>query len=120
MQKMIFVVDDNATNLAAAAAELENDYRILTIPSADKMFRLLGKKRPDLILLDIEMPEMDGFEAIVRLKESDEFKDIPVVFLTGHKGVDIANRALELGGLSVVEKPFAAGSLLKCAAKYII
>jgi putative two-component system response regulator len=68
LMKTIFAVDDSDTNLATAKKALEGRYRVLTMPSAAKMFALLEKISPDLILLDIEMPEMDGFDALLRLK----------------------------------------------------
>jgi len=71
MQKTIFVVDDKDTNLSMAKEALKEQYRVMTLPSAAKMFALIEKITPDLILLDIEMPEMDGFEALHPLKEND-------------------------------------------------
>ncbi|MCL2442737.1 MAG: response regulator [Treponema sp.] len=78
--KTIFIVDDSDTNLSMAEAALENHYRVMTMPSAEKMFMLLDKVIPDLILLDIEMPVMDGFEALGLLKSSILWSSIPVVF----------------------------------------
>jgi len=119
MQKLILVVDDNSVNLTVAALALENDYLVLTMPSAKRMFALLEKKQPDLILLDIEMPEISGFEAIAKLKEHPVWKDIPVIFLTGWGGVDINSRALEMGALEVLFKPFEPSALRDCVKKYI-
>ena len=89
MQKTVFIVDDNDTNLAMAKSALKEQYRVMTLPSAEKMFALLEKIKPDLILLDIEMPEMDGFEALQLLKDNEAYADIPVVFLTGMTDVFI-------------------------------
>jgi putative two-component system response regulator len=61
---MIFVVDDSDTNLAVANDALKEHYKVMTLPSADKLFTMLKKVTPDLSLLDIEMPEMNGFEAL--------------------------------------------------------
>jgi len=119
MDKLIFIVDDNDANLTMAASVLENDYRILTMPSAERMFLLLEKKRPDLILLDIEMPEMTGLEAIVKLKENPQFKDIPVLFLTGWVDEKLVANALELGALAVVNKPIVKSVLMDNIKKYI-
>jgi putative two-component system response regulator len=83
MQRTIFVVDDNDTNLSTAEAALEEQYRVMTLPSAAAMFELLEELSPDLILLDIEMPGMDGFEALRRLKANELLAGIPVIFLTG-------------------------------------
>ena len=108
MQKIIFVVDDNDTNLAMAEEALENQYRVMTLPSAAKMFALIEKVRPDMILLDIEMPEMDGFEALRLLKNNVAHHDIPVIFLTGMSDADIEVRGFQLGVVDFITKPFSA------------
>jgi len=110
--KTIFVVDDSDTNLAMAEDALEDDFDVMTMPSAAKMFALLGKITPDLILLDIEMPEMNGFEALERLKAGNSWADIPVVFLTGTINASIEEQSLKRGAVGVVAKPFTADSLL--------
>jgi len=110
MQKMIFVVDDNDTNLAAAREALRTSYRVMTMPSALKMFAMLEKLTPDLILLDIEMPEMDGFEALRHLKESKA--DIPIVFLTSLVDAQVEAKGFQLGVIDFVTKPFSAPVLI--------
>jgi len=110
--KTIFVVDDNDTNLTMAKSVLEKDYRVLTIPSAEKMFKLLEKIPPDLILLDIEMPEIDGFEALLYLKSSPLYRDIPVIFLTGYSDHTIEARGFEMGVIDFITKPFSPLVLL--------
>jgi len=95
-----------------AEAVLEDKYRVMTMPSASKMFALLEKVTPDLILLDIEMPEMDGFETLQKLKSEDSWSDIPVVFLTGRNDAEVEARGLEMGAVDFVTKPFSAPVLL--------
>ena len=109
--KTIFVVDDSDTNLAMAEEALEDYYNVMTVPSAAKMFALLEKMMPDLILLDIEMPEMNGFEALKKLKDGSS-PDIPVVFLTGTTSAEIEEQGSKLGAVGIVTKPFSADSLL--------
>jgi len=115
----IFVVDDSDTNLAMAEEALEDDYNVMTVPSAAKMFALLEKIRPDLILLDIEMPEMNGFEALEKLKGGSSWADIPVIFLTGTINASIEEQSLKLGAVGIVAKPFTADSLLDRIKSYI-
>ena len=110
--KTIFVVDDSDTNLSMAEAALEEQYSVMTMPSAARMFSLLNKVIPDLILLDIEMPEMDGFEALVQLKSRDLWMNIPVMFLTGRTDAAVVVRGFELGAVDFVTKPFSAPVLL--------
>ena len=119
MQKLIFIVDDNDANLTLAASALEAEYRVLTMPSAQKMFSLLEKKCPDLILLDVEMPEMGGFEAIVKLKENPQWKEIPVVFLTGLDDEALQSNALKAGAIGVIYKPIVPPVLLNCVNNHI-
>jgi len=109
--KTIFVVDDSDTNLMTAEESLEDHYQVMTIPSAAKMFVFLEKFVPDMILLDIQMPEMNGFEALERLKANPSYADIPVIFLTGYIDDDIKARSRELGAVDIITKPFSASAL---------
>jgi putative two-component system response regulator len=111
--KTVFVVDDSDTNLAMAEEALEDQFSVMTIPSAGKMFALLEKMTPDLILLDIEMPEMDGFEALEKLKASGAWAGIPVVFLTGTTNAAVEERSAKLGAVGIVTKPFSPSALLE-------
>jgi len=110
--KTIFVVDDSDTNLSMAEDALEDLYRVMTMPSAAKMFTLLEKVKPDLILLDIEMPEMDGFQALEKLKDNVTLADIPVMFLTGYTDEAMEVRGFEMGAVDFVTKPFSAPVLI--------
>jgi len=110
--KTIFVVDDSDTNLTMAEAALEDQYRVMTMPSAASMFSFLEKVVPDLILLDIEMPEMNGFEALEKLKAKEQFSEIPIMFLTGRTDADVESRGFEMGAIDFVTKPFSAPVLL--------
>ena len=112
MQKTIFIVDDNDINLSIAKAVLKDQYRVMTLPSASKMFGLMEKIKPDLILLDIEMPEIDGFEALQRLKDNAAYADIPVIFLTSMTDSSIEVRGFQLGVIDFITKPFSAPVLL--------
>ena len=110
--KTIFVVDDSDTNLSMAETALEDLYCVMTMPSAAKMFLLLEKVTPDLILLDIEMPDMNGFEALQQLKAHDAYSSIPVIFLTGITDVSTEVQGFELGAVDFIAKPFSAPVLL--------
>jgi len=112
MKKKIFIVDDNEVSLLAAEAVLEEKYEVLTMLSAKEMFSLLEKIQPDLILLDIEMPEMNGFEAMKELKSLDSVCDIPVIFLTGLHDAACEAFGIELGAVDFIMKPFSAPVLL--------
>ena len=115
----IFIVDDSDTNLATAEEALEDHYNVMTIPSAAKMFSLLEKITPSLFLLDIEMPVMNGFEALEKLKTSDSWSVIPVIFLTGTIDASIEERGKKMGAVGIVSKPFSAPVLLECIQAFI-
>jgi len=109
--KTLFVVDDSDTNLATVEGVLEDYYNVITLPSAVKMFSLLEKITPDLILLDIEMPEMNGFDALAKLKSS-KWAQIPVIFLTGTENDSIREKSSKLGAVGIVTKPFSDKALI--------
>jgi putative two-component system response regulator len=110
--KKIFVVDDSDTNLSMAETVLEDKYSVMTMPSAAKMFSFLEKMIPDLILLDIEMPEMNGFTALEKLKSESKWSEIPVIFLTGRDDTEVEARGLGMGAVDFITKPFSAPVLL--------
>jgi len=112
MSKIIFVVDDSLTNLSAAEAALEDDYTVMTLPSGEKAISLLDKVKPDLILLDIEMPEMNGFDVLSYIKYNEKFRDIPVIFLTAMLDEQIEIKALQMGIVDFITKPFSTPVLL--------
>jgi len=114
MMKTIFVVDDSDINLSLAKKTLEDHYRVLTMPSVKKMFSLLEKITPDLILLDIEMPDIGGFEALLSLKSNPLYSGIPVVFLTGYTDNTIEARGYEQGVADFITKPFSSLTLINC------
>jgi putative two-component system response regulator len=111
--KIIFVVDDNDTNLMAAKGALDNTYKTFAVPSAEKMFKLLEKIIPDLILLDVDMPEVDGFQAMSILKADEKLKAVPVIFLTAKHDAESEIRGFEMGALDFISKPFSAPVLIK-------
>ena len=112
MRKTIFVVDDNDTNLSKAEEGLENSYDVMTIPSGARLFMMLKKIQPHLILLDILMPEMDGFEVLDKLKKSEEYREIPVIFLTAQNDPEVETRGFEAGVVDFITKPFSTTVLL--------
>jgi len=112
-RKVIMFVDDNPTNLVAGKEILKNLYKVYPIPSGRILFDLLGNVTPDMILLDIEMPVMDGFEVIEKLKENPDWEKIPVVFLTAASDEASERKGLDLGAVDYVSKPFSTSLLLK-------
>jgi len=111
--KKIVIVDDNASYLSVVRVQLKPHYEVYPAPSATKLFKILEKFIPDLILLDINMPEMSGFDAISVLKENPRYKNIPVIFLTAKDDEASAVRGIELGAADYITKPFSGPLLLK-------
>ena len=112
-QKRIFVVDDNNTNLTACKKILKSQYEVYPVPSAAKMFELLDNVIPDLILLDVDMPDMNGYEAAGRLKKNETFKEIPIMFLSGRVDPTSEMFGLSMGALDYIHKPYVGDLLLK-------
>jgi len=112
-RKKIIIVDDNASYLSVVRTLLKQYYDTYPVPSGAKLFNILEKFIPDLILLDISMPEMDGYEVLKIMKENPRFKDIPVVFITAKDDEDSAAKGLSLGAVDYVTKPFYGPLLLR-------
>ena len=112
MQKLIFVVDDTHTDLAMAERALEQNYRVITLPSADTLFEMLEKLTPDLILLDVQMPGTSGFEALKGLKASGSYSAIPVIIVTTEGTLDYVEVAVKLGAVDFIVKPYQQDVLL--------
>lgn len=100
------MVDDNITNLKYATDVLKQYYRISTAKSGSQALEFLKKARPDLILLDIKMPEMDGYETLKIIKENPRTVDIPVVFLTADLDRSNEIKGLKMGAMDYIRKPF--------------
>jgi len=112
-RKKIIVVDDSLEDLSVLKAILKDIYMAYPCPSASEMFDLLKHIQPDLILLDVEMPEMNGYEAAKKLKSVDEYYDIPIIFLTGMIDDQSEIKGLKLGAVDYIRKPFIMPLLLK-------
>jgi len=106
------VVDDNLSILKQIASHLADDYEVSLAKSGPLALQICAKEKPDLILLDIEMPEMDGFEVITRLKHNPFLDRIPVIFLTASHDSESEIRALELGARDFIMKPVERSILL--------
>ncbi|MDR0855203.1 MAG: response regulator [Christensenellaceae bacterium] len=119
-RKTIFLVDDNATNLTLGKEMLKAQYKVYPVLSAGVMFDLLDNIMPDMILLDIEMPEMDGYEALKKLKDNRLWADIPVIFLTVKVDEGSELHGLSLGAIDYVSKPFSAPLLLKRIENHLL
>lgn len=113
LQKTILVVDDNADNLSLILDLLKDKYRVRVANSGKTALNYLeNSEAPDLILLDIMMPELSGYDVIKIIKQNEKTKDIPVVFLTAMRDVQDEQKGLELGAEDYITKPISAPIML--------
>lgn len=119
MKNIILVVDDDKTNLILAQKILSPEYRIAACNSGMAALKYLEKNKPHLILLDISMPEMDGFEVLEKLRQDQRTEAIPIIFLTADGQSDTEVKCFQMGALDFVKKPFVPDILLSRVAKTI-
>jgi putative two-component system response regulator len=119
-RKKIMLVDDNVTNLLFAKSTLSDAYDVYTAPSTARMFSILESTQADLILLDMDLPDMDGIEAIRILKQTPMTKAIPVIFLTSAAMPEREVSGLGLGAADYILKPFDPKLLRKRVEVHLI
>lgn len=107
----ILVVDDASAMLTLYRGLLSNEYDVRLAKSGTMALAALSKTHPDVILLDIEMPDMSGFEVMEAIQKKPNYSDIPVIFVTSHATEKLVVRAVEYGAYSYVVKPFDAETL---------
>jgi len=113
LKKKIIYVDDVNYSLMTVKNRLGDLYDIFPADSVVKMYEFLGYFRPDLILMDVNMPDIDGYEAIKSLKADERYSEIPVIFLTGNSDRESVVKGLSLGAVDYVVKPFTSAKLVE-------
>lgn len=113
MNDWILVVDDDTSNLKMANHILSRvQMRVSCLKSGEDAIKFLQDNRPDLILLDVHMPGMDGFETLASIRGNKATEDIPVIFLTADDDCNTETRGLEAGAMDFIKKPFVPEVLL--------
>jgi len=112
-RKTIFIVDDDMTNLSVGAGAISDAYNAFTFNSGGLLLKRLEKQIPDLILLDVEMPAMNGYDVIREIKKKSATEDIPVIFLTGKSDAESELKGLSMGAIDYIIKPFSPPLLIK-------
>lgn len=102
----VLIVDDERSNLHTLFHSLRTEYNVITANSGEMALHKISLKRPDIILLDIVMPGMDGYEVFTHLKEDDTTRDIPVIFITGLTNPEDEAKGLFYGAVDYISKPF--------------
>lgn len=103
---LILIIDDQPNNLKVISSVLGKDYKLSLANSGFKALEILDNIKPDLILLDVMMPEMNGFEFINKIKENPDLKDIPVIFLTAKTDIEDIVKGFDMGAVDYISKPF--------------
>jgi len=112
-RKTILYVDDMKYSLISLKKGLEKYYEIYLADSNEKMYKLLEKVKPNLFLLDVNMPDVDGYETIRDLKADDRFAEIPVIFLTCASDKENVVKGMSLGAADYIIKPFSTEKLIE-------
>jgi len=122
VNKKIFVVDDSDIILTQASTILKKRFYVQTFNAASKMLKIAKTMPvfPDMILLDIEMPEMHGSEVLDQLKEIPVWKDIPLLLMTSWDSDMVLGHFFELGALDVIHKPIVQSVMLNRVEKYLM
>lgn len=106
MNKTIMIVDDQKLNISLLAENLSEEYIIMPATSGEAAIRLLQHKTPDIVLLDVFMPDIDGLGVLRFIKDTERLENIPVIFITGEHDSDMEEKGLALGAVDYVKKPF--------------
>ncbi|MCL2631119.1 MAG: diguanylate cyclase [Firmicutes bacterium] len=112
----ILIIDDEKSDFITLSGILGNEYKIFAVRDSRTAVQVAEKEKPDIILLDIIMPEVDGYEVIASLKDSDKTRDIPVIFISGLDNTSAEEKGLGLGAADFLHKPFIS-SIVKVRIK---
>lgn len=112
-RKTIMVIDDMAAILEHAKQLLKDEYSVIPCISAKQALEIMDKRKPDLILVDINMPEMDGFDFVRRIKSDERFSDVHVMMITAEITSQIESKGYELGAENFVLKPFSQPVMIR-------
>jgi DNA-binding response OmpR family regulator len=113
LRKTIILVDDINFHLMAVKDRLKSHYKVYPVQTVDILFDVLLNVIPDLILMDLNMPDVDGFEAMKRLKAIRHYKNIPVIVLSSNKERKNAIKAMQAGAVDFIAKPFSDTDLIE-------
>lgn len=115
----VLVVDDTPENIDIANGILKSEYRVRAAISGEKALNFISRNQPDLILLDVMMPDMDGYEVCRRLKSNETSKHIPVIFVTGKTEPSEIAKAMDLGAADYLVKPIDPKMLLEKVRQHL-
>ena len=108
---IILAVDDNAVNLATIEQTLEDEYDVIPMIAGARAIKYLSRAKADLMLLDVQMPEMDGVQTLEEIRKLDNGQTLPVIFLTAANDEDVAQQGSKLGIVDYIVNPFDGADL---------
>ncbi|MDR3247700.1 MAG: response regulator, partial [Treponema sp.] len=111
-QFTILIVDGEEANFAALREILQNDHHLEFLRSGGEALAQVVEHKPDLILLNLKLPDMDGFDLLLKFKDMDEVRDVPVILMTSHAGVEDEEKGLKLGAVDYLIWPFHSAIVL--------
>lgn len=119
-KKVILTVDDTPANIDVVKGVLSESYFVQAAINGEMALKILEKRKPDLILLDIMMPGMDGYEVCARVKSNENTKDIPIIFLTAKAQAEDETKGLSLGAVDYITKPISPSILKERVKNHLI
>ena len=120
-KKLILIIDDNPENIKVLGSLLTSkDYEVGASADGLRGLEFVNNVKPDLILLDVMMPGMNGFDVCIKLKENSESKNIPIIFLTAKTSEEDIVKGFNLGGADYVTKPFNSAELLSRVNTHLV
>jgi CheY-like chemotaxis protein len=121
MKKKILVIDDSESNtlLIQSLFEEKGKYHVDVIRKSQKTFDFLRDNKPDLVLLDLMMPQVDGFEILANIRENEKLRSIPVIIVSAWDMPDNIQRAMALGANEYVKKPISLDDLYQRVESYL-
>jgi CheY-like chemotaxis protein len=112
-RRSVLAIDDTLPNLSIIRSVLEGPFEVYLAKSIEAASKILKTNKIDLILLDIEMPEMSGFDYLKQLQETPQYRGIPVIFASSHAAPDLIVEALSSGAKDFIVKPISTVTLLE-------
>lgn len=117
--KTILIVDDNPANLALLEETLKERYDVVAVTSGMRALTYLQSNKPDMIMLDIEMPIMNGIQTLEKIREMQGFESLPVAIITARKDVGTVAEGFKLGIVDYITKPFEAYDIYQRIGKIL-
>ena len=119
LSKIILAVDDRPEMLSFVNNALKSHFKLFCVPSGETAIKLLTMHKPDLFILDIDMPDMNGYELAEIIRKKDEFAYTPIIFLTGNSTREHISKAIKVGGNDFIVKPTSHETLLLKVGRFL-